>query len=174
MSLLPRAATLAAVGLAVACSSGTPTTPDASADAPGVESAASCKGAASDTSWTALYCDFFGPTAKGSCSGGAGFESNCHGRDDSAGTMASKFKCGLTKDECWAGTTTGDADMMGTVGSMTKLERTLRRDVCKTTPMAPECRQPYNNMPLQPGTVTFTDDDLARIRAWVAAGAKND
>jgi hypothetical protein len=174
MSSLSRAALVAALATAFGCSSGTPSAPDAATDAPAPDATVSCKGTASDTSWTALYCDFFGPGAKASCAGGSGLESNCHGRDDSAGTMVSKFKCGTTKDDCFVGTTSGAADMMGTVSGMTKLERTLRRDACKATPTAPECRQPYNNMPLTPGTVTFTDAELARIRAWVAAGSKND
>lgn len=162
-----------AVSATASCGGEGSSATDAGQDAP-AEAAASCKGSASDTSWTALYCDFFGPGAKASCAGGQGLESNCHGRDNSAGTMVSKFKCGTTKDDCYVGTTGPSADMMGNVGTMTKLERTLRRDACKATPMAPECRQPYNNMPLQPGTVAFTDEELARIRAWVAAGSPND
>jgi hypothetical protein len=51
--------------------------------------------------WTDLYTCYFGPTAKGDCSG----QSGCHGSLASTAVPISGFVCGLTKDECWFGMT---------------------------------------------------------------------
>lgn len=113
--------------------------------------------------WTDLYRDCFGP-GRANCGGTAG----CHLSSQDTGTSFSGFLCGSSKDECYAGMVGRDriVDLSrGTDPTLTRLYTVLRK--------APPLPSPARAMPNDTG-FAFTDADLARIRTWIANGAKND
>jgi hypothetical protein len=120
--------------------------------------------AGSGTGWSDLYRDYFGPTGKASCAG----TGQCHGSTTQAGTVSSGYVCPDTADGCYAGiTAASNIPVLVTVGdtgdpTTSGLYTILRK--CAGGGL----------MPLQPSTLMFTNADMARIDAWLKAGAPND
>lgn len=110
--------------------------------------------------WAGLYADYFGPTGKASCSG----DGACHGDASHNGAKLSAFVCGADKDACFA-SITGESTLVrpgADPSSPSGLELILRKEAGG------------GRMPLRPASVTFSRNDIARIRAWIRNGAKND
>ena len=108
--------------------------------------------------WTGIYNDYFGPTGRASCGG-----SSCH-LAGQGGDIASKFIC---------------PDQAGCYTSLTGVSQL----VLPTDAPAPgksklmrNLRQVGNagKMPSGGSTFVFDAADIARISAWIAAGAQND
>jgi hypothetical protein len=117
--------------------------------------------------WTALYDDYFGPSATlSSCGGGAG-GTGCHGSTASQGYSVSHFLCPMTGDAktaCWKGmTSSGD-------GGANLIERPFNDGGLGTILCQNYC---LGIMPLD-CNYYFTPADMQRIQNWVSAGAKND
>lgn len=110
---------------------------------------------AGKSTWSDLYANFFGPTGAGNCS----LKSGCHADSVGGGAI---WICGPTKATCWQGM---QANVDVCDPSASKVLFMLRK---ATDPSA------VGKMPQEPTSVTFSDADLARVRAWIAAGAKND
>jgi hypothetical protein len=124
---------------------------------------------AQGTRWQDLYASYFGTTGQASCSQKPGA---CHGVASDLGVSTSGFVCGMTSDECWQGIThsidghpalvvPGTTDATGT-----PLWAALYKG-------APSGGAASNNMP-QSLSYMFSPTDLARIQAWIEAGAPND
>lgn len=140
-------------------------TSDAAADAP--------TGA---STWTALYTDYFGPTGIANCAS----LPTCHNSASSSGGMTSGFVCGTSKDECYMGMTVGIMCanavppcpiVQGTVPQMTGLYNNLHKVDANG--------KASGTMPLNGATITakgyvFMPSDVARISAWISAGAQNN
>ncbi len=130
----------------------------------GGDDAGSCSAAedagTSDT-WSSLYLDYFGPTGKASCAG----TGVCHGDTTQAGYKASGYVCGGTADECYTGITASAAGLLTPISDPTgtELYAVLRK-----------CSTGTGTMPQSPASVYFTTGDMARIAAWIQAGAPND
>jgi hypothetical protein len=113
--------------------------------------------------WASLYGDYFGPTGKASCAG----TGVCHGDTSQAGYQGSGYVCPPTAAQCYAGITAAAAGLV-TPGppvsdpTTTGLYGVLRK--CAGG----------GSMPKEPATVFFTAGDMARIDAWIAAGAPDD
>lgn len=127
--------------------------------------------------WQDLYACFFGPTGKASC-GGQGV---CHGAPGDYGFVY--LQCGTSRD-C-------RTSIMGYTGSPTdptqaSLFKILRSNTNGDEPTPPglpkmPCIYQAGGIPMKtlcgkPNGIayTFTPDDLARIAAWIQAGAPND
>jgi hypothetical protein len=119
--------------------------------------------AGSGTAWSDLYRDYFGPTGEASCAGNG----QCHGNTTQAGYLGSGYVCGPTAAECYTGITSTAAGLV-TVGdttddpTLTPLYTVLRK--CSGT----------GSMPKLPADLMFTSADMARIAAWIKAGAPNN
>jgi hypothetical protein len=119
--------------------------------------------AGAGTTWTDLYRDLFGPTGGGSCAGNG----TCHGAADQAGTKSVGFLC---------------ADQDGCRASLfaTSLVRALDAQKPDDSGLIGVMRHRSPSgaivglMPRAPGTYVFSHDSIARVRAWIAAGAPND
>ena len=135
-----------------------------------------CTKPARDThTFTDLYADYFGfddvtgGPAKASCS----LDPGCHRSADSTGAIASNgFVCGAARAACYAGLTGAGADLVGTKRpgqdpTQTGLYLVLR----KTAPMGSN-KMPKRNA--DPKSFFFCEQDMARINAWLAAGAPDD
>jgi hypothetical protein len=145
------------------------------------------------SSWTDLYGCYFGPGGLASCSG-LGY---CHGTARDPGGGGESFVCGLTKDGCWLGITNtfptcgpdGGPFFASGAESAAWVVSWLRQGpsaypagslntlmpcnvtISTATPGAvptPEC------LPSTGREYTFTPDDMARINAWIDAGALNN
>jgi hypothetical protein len=126
---------------------------------------------ATNATWTSLYADFFGPTGIAQCgdtqrAGNAG-TSSCHHDGTGSGAIASGFICGDTQESCWQGITSPNAVFVST------------RVVVPCSPGESYVMQVLRQdgggiMPFYPESVVFSDDDMNRIRTWIAAGAQND
>ena len=128
---------------------------------------ATSEDAGSGTEWSDLYRDYFGPTGKASCAG----TGQCHGSTSQAGYLSSNYACPDTADACYAGiTATTVSPQLVTVGDTTSDPTTsnLYLTLRKCSGSGP------NSMPQQPATLMFTTGDMARIAAWIKAGAPND
>ena len=114
----------------------TPTTPTTSAPA----------------TWTAIYDTYIGPGTPGHCG-----DARCHAADRRG------FKCGRTKDECYAGLVAkGLLDPDDPAASLLVDAR--------SSPLAW-----FNPNGLMPGDAAKPNAQAAAdSRAWVAAGAKHD
>jgi hypothetical protein len=142
-----------------------------------------------DSTFTSLYGDFFGPCGRASCSG----QASCHGAASQSGSQISGFVCGTTKDECWQGMTQGIAVAAGGFFCPIVCVGTCPQNPTQTCPTDPTQQLLWtsihkaqasglNHMPCgdptlcqaAKATYTFTADDLARIQAWIQAGAQND
>jgi hypothetical protein len=146
-------------------------TTTATTDAGGTTTKASnsCAGpdAGTGSTFTDLYRDYFGPSGGASCSGSVG---NCHGETTGVGALGSGgFVCGASQSDCYTGMHITTADLLSASDTATPANSGLVMALRKETPAG------TNNMPFDPpSTCVFTDGDIARITAWVGAGAPND
>jgi hypothetical protein len=117
--------------------------------------------AGAGVTWTDLYRDYFGPGAAASCAGNG----TCHGDPAHAGARNSAFLCPADIKACYDGLTApasplvtpGDPDQERDP-TTSGLYLTLRKNCLGGA------------MP-KSSTFTFGAADLARIEAWIAAGA---
>jgi hypothetical protein len=121
--------------------------------------------AGSGTGWSDLYRDYFGPTGVASCAGSPG---QCHGDTQGLGYQSSQYLCANGVQGCYQGITSAQADLV-TVGDTKDDPRlsTLYGVLRKSCPAG-------GTMPLQPSTLVFSPADMARIAAWIGAGAPNN
>jgi len=129
-----------------------PAEPDAGQATPDASTAVDASGA---PTWTQLYATYFGPGTLGHCSGTGGCHTN----------VRRGFKCGTSKSECYAGLVTA-----GLVTPATP----------SASPLGIPGQSPLSwlggGMPIDdpaPDPVA-SDQAAAAVRAWIAAGAKND
>jgi hypothetical protein len=114
--------------------------------------------------WTSLYADYFGPTGKASCAG----TGVCHGDTTQAGYLGSNYDCGHTAADCYTGITSAAAGIV-TAGQPVSDPTTTGLYV-----VLRKCSGGVGSMPKAPADVAFTTGDMARIGAWIQAGAPND
>lgn len=125
--------------------------PSGGPDADGGAGDPSADASAPAPTWTELYTQYFGPGTPGHCSGTGGCHTNLRGG----------FKCGTNKDECFAGLVAAGlvdplnptASSIGEVGAspLVWLGGSMPIDAPAPNPAA-----------------------AAAVKAWVAAGARND
>jgi hypothetical protein len=126
---------------------------------------------AGNATWTSLYADLFGPASIGQCGdssrGDSTGSTSCHHDSSGNGAMSSGFICGDTQDTCYAGITSPSAAFLGARvviacdpgnSFLTKVLRHTGGGI----------------MPFYPNNVFFSDADMARVGAWIAAGAPNN
>jgi hypothetical protein len=107
-----------------------------------------------------LYRDFFGPTGLANCSAG----SICH-VPGGTGTDTSGYQCGPDANGCWTSMTTS---IVPAGGTMSPEDTALYKVLRKAPPTPGTGPMPRNS------AFAFCPPDLARIKAWIAAGAAND
>lgn len=161
----PLALLVAAIAVAVglACSSGGDVKPDAGVDAAPIDAKAdvptvdgsACTNDGGAATWTQLYTDYFGPGGKGQC----GKASGCHLDSTGGGQF---WICGSTKQSCYQGMQNNVIPCDATGSKMPAILRKV------SEPFAP------GKMPADPTSVTYDDNDVAKISSWINAGAKND
>jgi hypothetical protein len=127
-------------------------------------SAAGCGTDGMETTWNALYTDYFG--AKWPDGPGCAGNEHCHGAAEQPGAQASAFVCGHSKDECFAGITGTRAGLVNAATPASSGLVGILRHV--------KDGKTVGIMPLQPTTCIFSDAAIQRIEAWMAAGANND
>lgn len=138
---------------------------DASPDAPlaflDASSACQADGGNGGHRWQDLYACYFGPVGVASC----GSMAQCHGTPDDTGSLSSGgFVCSPTDQTgCWQSMTS----VLVPAGSaasptMTQLYFALRKT------------DGTGSMPLIPLSLVFQTGDMARIEAWIEAGAPNN
>jgi hypothetical protein len=148
--------------------------------------------------WTDLYTCYFGPGGKTSCVG----QGLCHGGPDQTGALfPNSWVCGTTRESCWRGMTQGqqacsDAGQGaeggdgGTVEAgapmcMASSQPIVQADGGGTDPtttllwhaLRGASGVGLHNMPYSPPAtagVTFTQQDLDRISAWIREGAQDN
>jgi hypothetical protein len=153
-----------ALALAVACSAdGDVKGGDASADVAKVPNEASADVGPGDggctttgATWTELYTLYFGPTGKGQC----GKQVGCH-LDNATGGGAF-WTCGASKETCYQGM---QNNVIKCNAAASRMPDILRK---ASEPFAP------GKMPADPTSVTYDENDIAKISSWINAGAKND
>ena len=127
--------------------------------------------APANATWTALYKDLFGPASIGQCGDatrtGQNGTTSCHQKAGDNGAVASGFVCGDTQQSCYDGITSPQANFVG------------QQVVVACSPCGSYLTQVLRHdgggiMPFFPENTVFSDDDMARVSAWIAAGAKND
>lgn len=116
--------------------------------------------AGTGTTWNEIHRDLFSANSPGGCASAA-----CHGSDEGSGFKASGFKCtdaaGCRQGILEYGLVTLPADQQDPARSA--LIGILRR--------CTDERATVGIMPKQPRSYYFSKASIARIRAWVAAGA---
>lgn len=126
---------------------------------------------AAGATWAALYADMFGPASIGQCGDATRTGTNgtisCHHDPTGSGAQASGFVCGDTQQSCFDGITSPNANFLG------------NQVVVPCSPETSYLMQVLRHdgggiMPFYPETAVFSDADMARIRAWIAAGAQNN
>jgi hypothetical protein len=119
--------------------------------------------AGTGTTWGDLYLDYFGPMGEASCAGNG----QCHGTTTQPGFTASGYVCGPTAAACYSGITSSNAGLV-TIGDTT--------DDPTTSGLYAVLRKCSGggSMPKEPANFMFTSGDMARITAWIKAGAPND
>jgi hypothetical protein len=126
---------------------------------------------AAGATWAALYADMFGPASIGQCGDatrtGANGTTSCHHDSGGSGAQASGFVCGDTQQSCYDGLTSPSAQFAG--------EQVVVPCSPETSYLMQVLRHDGGGiMPFYPETAVFSDADMARIRAWIAAGAPNN
>jgi len=148
----------------------------APAPPPGCDSGTCISGAPANATWTALYKDLFGPASIGQCGAptrtGQNGTTNCHQKDGDNGAVSSGFICGDTQQSCYDGITSPNAAFIG------------QKVVVACSPCGSYLTQVLRRsdgdggitgiMPFYPENAVFSDDDMARVTAWIAAGAQNN
>lgn len=112
---------------------------------------------AGGSTWPELYRDYFGPSGAASCAGSG----VCHGASDQPGAKASGYVCAGSADDCYAGMVKGHLFIPGDTSKAPDavvLHVVLRKS------------DGTGFMPKSPAKV-FGTGDMARIDAWLAAGA---
>jgi hypothetical protein len=111
-------------------------------------------------SWAELYGDYFG-NPRASCAGNG----SCHGDANQPGSQDSNYVCPPNdKDACYTSMTSIAAALVTTSDpASSPLTASVLRHADGSA----------GNMPKSPA-YGFTATDLARIQAWIAAGAPND
>jgi hypothetical protein len=110
--------------------------------------------------WQDLYACYFGGTGVASC----GSIAMCHGTATDNGTATTGFLCSPTDSTgCWQSTVAVLLPEGGTPDPTTTLLYTTLRKTDGT-----------GSMPLLPSTLVFQTGDIARIVAWIDAGAPNN
>jgi hypothetical protein len=171
-------ASLALASAPIACSSSDDSTPPPAADAGTPADATAADAAACPplgpvtgaTTWTSLYADLFGPTGKASCAG----DGTCHGSPTQDGTKAAFYLCD-SKDGCYkslrskTGVNSTDSNLVRDAdvaapkkAALFGILRVTKED-CSVSGFMPK-RPPYR----------LTREEVARIEAWIAAGANDD
>jgi hypothetical protein len=112
------------------------------------------------STFTDLYTDFFGPTGRASCSA----SSICH-VPGGEGASVSGYMCSPDQGSCWTSMT---SSIVPEGGSSSPDDTILYGALRKAPPTAGSGPMPLDS------TFEFCPGDLARIKAWIAAGAKND
>jgi hypothetical protein len=133
---------------------------DAGADAGSAELTDPCLDAGDrgdGATFTDLYRDFFGPSGLASC----GARSICH-VPNGTGAQTSGYLCAPDAHGCWASMT---STIVPDGGSATPEATALYEALRKAPPTPGSGPMPRNS------TFAFCPGDLARIRAWIAAGA---
>ena len=127
--------------------------------------------APANATWTALYKDLFGPAGIGQCGDttrtGVNGTTSCHHAAGDNGAVASGFICGDTQQSCYDGITSPQANFIG------------QQVVVACSPCGSYLTQVLRHdgggiMPYFPENVVFSDGDMARVSAWIAAGAQNN
>ena len=114
-----------------------------------------------DDTWAYLYGCYFAPTGVASCT----FTGMCHGGPSELGTSISGgYMCAPDPTACWNSMTSS-----GVVSAASDPTSTTLYTVLRTKPTGEETL-----MPLAPTSVVFGSGDMARIAAWITAGATND
>jgi hypothetical protein len=126
---------------------------------------------AANATWTALYADLFGPASIGQCGAATRGDTNgstsCHQDGNGNGAQASGFICGMTQGDCYAGITSPMATFIG--------EQVVQPGDPCTSYLPQVLRTDAGGiMPFYPVAATFSSDDIARVNAWIAAGAPNN
>lgn len=114
-------------------------------------------------SWTGLYRDLFGPNGRGSCSA----TNSCHGSAAQPGAQQSGFVC-PDKTGCLEALKSADSGLIRESDAMKPEGSNFYGILRKRTNGAV-----IGIMPKSPQYV-FTDDELARVKAWIAKGSPND
>jgi hypothetical protein len=108
--------------------------------------------------WQDLYACYFGPTGNVSCGSAAG----CHSQSSDQGSIASNFVCNPTSDACWQSLTTSIvAPDAASDPTMARLYSVL-------------CKSDGSGAMPQGCPTRLLTGDLARVAAWIQAGAPND
>jgi hypothetical protein len=142
---------------------------------------------ASSATWSALYSAYFGASGAASCSGvtaDGGTQGVCHNTSTETGAQASSFVCGSSATTCWQGMTAAGSVVPS--GGSSNASETILYSALRKQGGGGLMPCNANIMTLSDGgtsvtcsgsagsAYTFTADDLARISAWVQAGAQND
>lgn len=135
-----------------------PSMPDPSGQVPmacgdGSSTGSSTTGGGNVVTWTQIYATIFGPQGTSACSRNGG----CHT------VTKDGFKCGTTKDTCYAGFVSSGMVTPGAAASSSDLV---------TTVLSPLCGPLGGSMPKEGKCVTAAQIDL--IKAWLANGGQND
>ena len=126
------------------------------------------------TTWRAIYRDFFGRRAKASCAGNG----TCHeaGR---AGSTTSNFVC-ADVDSCWQSLRAAkDPDPRVSTVALVEAADVAAPDNAYLFKVVrfrslDGTLVPNRGMPQLPRDYAYSAEDVARIQAWIKAGAKND
>jgi hypothetical protein len=119
-------------------------------------------GAHPGNTWSDLYACYFGPSGTDSC---AGTGNSCHGNPAAMG--GSFWNCGMTSDSCYQGMTGYPALMIMSSQSSPTMAH-LYNVVCSVT------GQGYMPLGCSVPSETLESGDLARIAAWIGAGASEN
>jgi hypothetical protein len=185
LHLLFSVGSAAAIVLGIACDSAT-------GEVQGGECIFECDaGTSTASTWTSLYDDYFGPSVSSSCTA----QTSCHGTAGESGALISGFVCGGSKQACWEGMTAGIAPDAGgflppivTPGVADPTKTVLYQSLHQASPSADnafcaksttltDCNMPCNNASgctVASAAYAFSSADLARVAAWIQAGAPND
>ena len=90
----------------------------------------------------------------------------CHATNADPGSLAVGFTCGSTKDSCWMGVQ-APGSIVPNGGTQTPESTKLYIYIRKSPP------DMSGTMP-QNSDFALEADDLARLKTWIMAGAKND
>ncbi|MFO0679335.1 MAG: hypothetical protein U0169_22600 [Polyangiaceae bacterium] len=113
------------------------------------------------TTWTAVYEDYFKPGTVTGCSG----DGACHGDANQPGAQNSAFVCNTDKGACRA-SLLGDSALV--VAGDAENSILVKVELRQVGPAGE-----FGFMPKRPRAV-FAPSDIARIKTWIAGGAKDD
>ena len=108
--------------------------------------------------WTSIYNGAFAAKGPSGCAA-----IDCHGSASNAAYVVSNFAC-PNRDDCYA-SVTGASHLVRPEDAANPAGAQLLHSIRQA---GNKGRMPLGN------TFTFQPDDITRIEAWIAAGAKND